>query len=109
MHFNVRPSGERDRVCTCKLFRPKHSHPLITPDVCMAPAALLSDEDRAIRIACFEKYHGTTHVPFAAIFSREHEPAVRDDGKPCAHDTGRPKNPPVHTEKLLKLVGSVPY
>ncbi|WWD19949.1 hypothetical protein CI109_104422 [Kwoniella shandongensis] len=94
MHYNVRPSGERDRVCTY---------------ICMAPAALLTEEDRQTRIACYEEFHGTTHVPFAAIFSRKFEPVHRADGKPCPHDTGKPRIPPVETPTLRKLVGIDAY
>ncbi|ORY35326.1 hypothetical protein BCR39DRAFT_591866 [Naematelia encephala] len=94
MHYNVRPSGERDRVCTY---------------ICMAPASLLSDEDRIQRAECFANYRGTTHVPFAAVFSRAHEPVVRHDGKPCPHDTGVPRNLPKKSLKVLRLVGIEPY
>ncbi|WVQ84276.1 hypothetical protein IAT38_006428 [Cryptococcus sp. DSM 104549] len=94
LHYNVRPTGERDRVCTY---------------VCMAPASLLTEEDREIRKTSFELYRGTTHVPFAAIYSRPHEAKLRADGTPCPYDTGKPKNPPVVTDRLLQLVGTKPY
>jgi hypothetical protein len=74
----------------------------------MAPASLLNDEDRALRIKCFEERTGTTHVPFAAIYSRSHEPVTRD-GQPCPYDTGLPKIQPFETQRLLQMVGSERY
>lgn len=78
-------------------------------DICMAPASLLSEEDRKLRVDCFSNYRGTTHVPFAAIYSRDHEAVLREDGKPCPHDTGKPRNAPKHSQKLLRLVGAEFY
>ncbi|WWD03167.1 hypothetical protein V865_001214 [Kwoniella europaea PYCC6329] len=94
MHYNVRPKGDRDRVCTY---------------ICMAPAHLLTEEDRQLRVECFEQSKGTTHVPFAAIYARDFEPVKRSDGSPCPHDTGKPKNPPVLNDKIAKLVGIKHY
>ncbi|WRT66778.1 uncharacterized protein IL334_003741 [Kwoniella shivajii] len=78
-------------------------------DVCMAPSNLLSAEDRAIRKESFEQFRGTTHVPFAAIYSRPHEPKIREGGNPCPYDNGKPKNPPKLTKRLLQLVGKESY
>ncbi|WVR09804.1 hypothetical protein IAU60_006880 [Kwoniella sp. DSM 27419] len=78
-------------------------------DICMAPASLLSEEDRKLRVDCFNKHKGTTHVPFAAIFAREHEPQKRSDGKPCALDTGIPRHPAKLNDRIAKLVGITPY
>ncbi|WVQ71114.1 hypothetical protein IAR50_000639 [Cryptococcus sp. DSM 104548] len=94
MHYNVRPNGDRDRVVTY---------------VCMAPSSLLSDEDREIRRIAFENYRGTTHVPFAAIYSRPHEPKIREDGQPCPYDTGIPAYVPKLNPTLLKLAGAELY
>ncbi|ORY25045.1 hypothetical protein BCR39DRAFT_590309 [Naematelia encephala] len=93
MHYNVRPTGERDRVCTY---------------ICMAPAKLLSDEDKLLRKEAFHLERGTTHVPFAAIYSRDHEPKLRN-GKPDPLDTGRSRQPVPRTDKILKLAGVLSY
>ncbi|KAM0751340.1 hypothetical protein T439DRAFT_347850 [Meredithblackwellia eburnea MCA 4105] len=55
MHFNRRPTGDVDRVCTY---------------VCMAPDELLSDADRATKRQLFETTGATTHNPFENIFIR---------------------------------------
>ena len=94
MHYNVRPQGDRDRVCTY---------------ICMAPASLLSDEDRQLRVNCYKQWHGTTHVPFAAVYSRKHEPVTRENGEPCIYDDGIPRIKPDDTPLLRKLVGIEAY
>lgn len=48
MHYNVRPSGDRDRVCTY---------------VCMAPSRFLSEADRTLRAEAFARYRGTVRPP----------------------------------------------
>ncbi|KAK0469644.1 uncharacterized protein EV420DRAFT_1616195 [Desarmillaria tabescens] len=93
IHYNVRPSGDRSRVCTY---------------ICMAPAELLSEEDKETRSNAFKLCRGTTHVPFASIYSREHQPKLRK-GKPCPLDTGIPKEPRRETERVLKLAGILAY
>ncbi|ORY91652.1 hypothetical protein BCR35DRAFT_328243 [Leucosporidium creatinivorum] len=91
LHYNRPPSGERDRVCTY---------------VCMAPSHLASEEDRALRIEAFNYHRGTTHVPFANVFSRPHEPVIRlETGKPDPFDTGVPLEPVKLTPMVRQLVG----
>ncbi|KAL8292973.1 hypothetical protein RQP46_000667 [Phenoliferia psychrophenolica] len=81
-----------------------------TWDVCMAPARFLSEEDRATRAEAFAAHRGTTHVPFASIFSRPHEPKIRHEtGLPDPLDTDIPKNPVVPTKRVLQLVGIEAY
>ncbi|WWD19963.1 hypothetical protein CI109_104436 [Kwoniella shandongensis] len=95
MHYNVLPKGKRDRTCAY---------------ICMAPAKLLSDEDRQKRKIAFEQNLGTTHVPFAALHLRPHVPGVRvDTGLPDPQDTGVPRNPRAATDRVLKLSGIKPY
>lgn len=95
MHHNCMPSGSVDRVVTY---------------VTMAPAKLLSDEDRRKRKIAFDNYLGTTHVPFDDIAIRPHEPGVRPEtGLPDPCDTGIPKAPRVATERILKLAGVQKY
>ena len=95
LHYNVPPRGTRDRSCTY---------------VCMAPAKLLSDEDRNKRTEAFNECRGTTHVPFASIYSKAHTPAIRGDtGEPDELDTGKPRHPRESTELVLKLAGVIPY
>lgn len=48
MHYNVRPTGNRDRTCAY---------------ICMAPAKLLSAKDKAARQVAFEQYLGTVSLP----------------------------------------------
>ncbi|GAA5885128.1 hypothetical protein JCM6882_007241 [Rhodosporidiobolus microsporus] len=95
MHMNCVPIGDVDRTNTY---------------VCMAPAKLVSEEDRLRRIEAFEKFGGTTHVPFKDIYLRDHEPKVREEtGLADPLDTGVPRNGPKKDEILLKLVGAVQY
>ncbi|KAL8278766.1 hypothetical protein RQP46_008835 [Phenoliferia psychrophenolica] len=95
MHFNVRPTGDRERVCTY---------------VCMAPARFFTEEDRQIRAEAFTGHRGTTHVPFGAIYTHQHTPAIREDsGLPDPLDTGIPKKPVVATKQVLQLVGIEAY
>lgn len=56
MHFNVTPSGDRDRVVTY---------------VCMAPAELLNEQDRATKTRLFKEGKSTTHNPYENIFVRQ--------------------------------------
>ncbi|BGP40255.1 hypothetical protein JCM10449v2_004213 [Rhodotorula kratochvilovae] len=95
MHMNCVPKGNTDRTITY---------------VCMAPAKLMSEEDRIRRVEAFENHRGTTHVPFKDIYSRPHEPKVREEtGLPDPLDTGIPSKLPERTDVLLKLVGALPY
>ena len=95
LHYNVPPTGNRDRSCTY---------------VCMAPAKLLSDDDRKKRTDAFNECRGTTHVPFASIYSKAHRPAIRGDtGEPDPMDTGKPRNPRKPTDLVLKLAGVKAY
>ncbi|RSH83920.1 hypothetical protein EHS25_005164 [Saitozyma podzolica] len=95
MHYNVRPTGQRDRTCAY---------------ICMAPAKLLSNEDRQKRKVAFDQYLGTTHVPFASLHLRAHTPGIRaDTGLPDPLDTGIPRYPRVATDTVLKLSGIAAY
>ncbi|GAA5885037.1 hypothetical protein JCM6882_007205 [Rhodosporidiobolus microsporus] len=96
MHMNCVPTGENDRTNTY---------------VCMAPAKLLSDEDRQKRVQAYENWRPTTHVPFKDIFFRPvHEPVVRPEtGLVDPLDTGLPSTPPETTDTIRKLVGALPY
>lgn len=92
----------------------------------MAPAHLLSAEDKALRVQAFENEQATvscipasrigadkstrqTHVPFAAIYSRAHTPVLRDDGKPCPKDTGKASKPRKATLRVKQLAGIEAY
>ncbi|KAK4703238.1 hypothetical protein P7C70_g2978, partial [Phenoliferia sp. Uapishka_3] len=82
LHYNRRPSGDVDRVCTY---------------VCMAPVELLSDADRATKQEVFKALGGTTHNPFENIFVR-------------AESLEGPMQDPVEpTEQILKLAAMIPY
>ncbi|GAA5857284.1 hypothetical protein JCM8547_002201 [Rhodosporidiobolus lusitaniae] len=95
MHMNCVPVGEVDRTNTY---------------VCMAPAKLMSEEDRQLRVKAFEDWQPTTHVPFASIYLRPHVPKTREEtGLPDPLDTGKPRTDPVVDDVVLKLVGAKPY
>ena len=95
MHYNCMPKGNKDRVVTY---------------VTMAPAKLLSEEDRRKRKIAFDNYLGTTHVPFDDIAIRPHVPGIRiETGLPDPEDTGIPKKPRAVNDNLLKLAGVHAY
>ncbi|BGP19026.1 hypothetical protein JCM10213v2_007106 [Rhodosporidiobolus nylandii] len=95
MHMNCTPTGTVDRTNTY---------------ICMAPAKLMDEKDRQLRIEAYEKYQPTTHVPFANLYLRPHEARTRPEtGLPDPLDTGVPRNPPVTTDRILQLVGAMPY
>ncbi|KAK4703177.1 hypothetical protein P7C70_g3039, partial [Phenoliferia sp. Uapishka_3] len=85
IHYNRRPSGDVDRVCTY---------------VCMAPVELLNDADRATKQELFKTFGATypqTHNPFENIFVREKVEGPLQ--KPIT-------NP---SETILKLSAMMPY
>ncbi|KAI5480129.1 hypothetical protein MNV49_001789 [Pseudohyphozyma bogoriensis] len=95
VHYNCTPKGDRDRVCTY---------------ICMAPARLMTEKDKADRKHAFANYLGSTHVPFDCHFRHKHEAKVRaDTGKPCPLDTGIPQRPRKSSPTVLKLAGVEPY
>ncbi|KAL8280302.1 hypothetical protein RQP46_007219 [Phenoliferia psychrophenolica] len=83
MHFNRRPSGDVDRVCTY---------------VCMAPAELLNASDLATKQELFKTRGATTHNPFENIFVR---PGA------CEGPMQDPVTDP--SDLMLKLSGMLPY
>ena len=81
MHYNRRPAGDRDRVCTY---------------VTMAPTELLSAEDKATKQEIFRSFGATTHNPFENIFVREKE-------------EGGPQGPVKPNDVILRLAAIKEY
>ncbi|BGP45399.1 hypothetical protein JCM10450v2_001217 [Rhodotorula kratochvilovae] len=92
MHQNCPPSGSRDRVVTY---------------VCLGPAALMTDEDKAVREYTFREGFGTSHAPFHGTFPVERRP-TREDGK-VDPDWKARKNPVEKTDEVKRLAGVLAY
>ncbi|KAL8281007.1 hypothetical protein RQP46_006686 [Phenoliferia psychrophenolica] len=84
MHYNRRPTGDIDRVCTY---------------VCMAPIELLNDADRATKQQLFKTSGATTHNPFENIFIRPKSDEGGAEGGPIADPSAA----------MLKLSAMLPY
>jgi ectoine hydroxylase-related dioxygenase (phytanoyl-CoA dioxygenase family) len=70
------------------------------------PAALATPEDLKLKAKAFHEYEGTTHWPHCNIFTQGK--AMRN-GKVCPGERDEPLEKPVHSDKLLKLAGVIPY
>ncbi|WWC59834.1 uncharacterized protein I303_102396 [Kwoniella dejecticola CBS 10117] len=91
-HYNIPPTGERDR---CAVY------------TCFAPASTCSPEQLAIKQHLFEQRQMTTHWPCTHL-SAKCMPILRD-GKPCPYTHTKPFDEPELTDRLLKLAGVKPY
>ncbi|BGP13350.1 hypothetical protein JCM10213v2_001269 [Rhodosporidiobolus nylandii] len=81
IHQNCMPTGDRDRVVTY---------------VCMGPASLVTDEDRA------------SHAPFHGTFLVDRKP-IRDDTGQVDPDWQARKNLRKETDEVKRLAGVLPY
>ena len=76
----------------------------------MAPAALMTDKDKADRKFAFDNFRGTSHVPYDCYIRKDHEPKVRlDTGRLCPLDDGVPREPRVATGVIRRLAGVEAY
>lgn len=96
MHFNCPPeaSSKRARVVTYS---------------CMAPAKLMSDEDRKTREYAQANYLATTHSPFNCHARPRRQVMRPESGKPDPLDTGIPRHPRPTTDVYLQLSGIKAY
>ncbi|KAL8278655.1 hypothetical protein RQP46_008947 [Phenoliferia psychrophenolica] len=76
--------------------------------VCMGPAELVSDDDRAIRSRAFKDLKGTSHPPFGGPFEINSVPIRPETGKPDPDMNAR-KNPVKVTDDVLRLAGMLAY
>ena len=74
----------------------------------MSPAKLASEETLKRKSEVFRKYGGTTHWPHDNVVVRNYW-AMFPDGTRDPRDRDEPLEPPVMTDKLLKLAGVKPY
>ncbi|KAK4048774.1 hypothetical protein OIV83_004540 [Microbotryomycetes sp. JL201] len=95
MHQNEPPQGDRARMVTY---------------VCMAPARLLSEEDKTRRKFAFENLMGSTHAPIQGFYTMPMEslleriPKLKNDPEVLI-----PREPRRVTEEVLKLAGLQEY
>lgn len=93
MHYNRRPSGDRDRgesffafalsSTPSSVLTSLFSISTVCTYVCMAPADLLNEKDKATKQELFRTFGATTHNPFENIFVREKEEGeLQDPVKP---------------------------
>ncbi|GAA5884857.1 hypothetical protein JCM6882_007127 [Rhodosporidiobolus microsporus] len=93
IHQNRPPSGDRDRVVTY---------------VCMGPAELMTEEDKAVREEVFSGGWGTSHAPFHGTFAVIRQPVREDTGK-IDPDWNARKNLRKETDEVKRLAGVLPY
>ncbi|GAA6038570.1 hypothetical protein JCM8097_004636 [Rhodosporidiobolus ruineniae] len=93
IHQNCMPTGDRDRVVTY---------------VCMGPASLVTEEDRAVRKQVFTEGYGTSHAPFHGTFAVINQLVRTDTGK-LDPDWNARKNLRVETDEIRRLAGVMAY
>ncbi|GAA6000586.1 hypothetical protein JCM10207_004563 [Rhodosporidiobolus poonsookiae] len=93
IHQNCMPTGNRDRVVTY---------------VCMGPAELVTEEDKAVRDAAFYGGYGTSHAPFHGSFAVNRQP-IRDDTGEVDPDWQVRKNLRKETDEVKRLAGVLAY
>ncbi|GAA6038561.1 hypothetical protein JCM8097_004631 [Rhodosporidiobolus ruineniae] len=93
IHQNCMPTGDRDRVVTY---------------VCMGPASLVTEEDKAVREQVFADGYGTSHAPFHGTFAVMRQPVREDTGK-IDPDWKARKNFRKETDEIRRLAGVLPY
>ncbi|KAK4699705.1 hypothetical protein P7C70_g6552, partial [Phenoliferia sp. Uapishka_3] len=94
MHQGNPPKpGGRDRVITY---------------VCMGPAHLVSEKDRAVRTKAWDDRKGTSHPPFGGPFEMNNIPIREETGKPDPDIYAR-KNSVKVTDDVLRLAGILDY
>lgn len=87
---------------------PEGKIPRVITYVCMAPAEVLEDEDRAVRAEAWERQEGTSHAPHQGAFNTTRVPIRPETGLPDPDHLAR-KNPVKHTDEVLRLAGVIPY
>ncbi|GAA6063887.1 hypothetical protein JCM10212_001369 [Sporobolomyces blumeae] len=93
IHQNYPPTGTRDRIVTY---------------ICMGPAELMTEEDKAVRKLAFEGGFGTSHAPFHGTFAIT-APAVDPITGEIDPAGGERKCPRRETDEVLRLAGLKAY
>ena len=76
--------------------------------VCMSPAEVFEDEDRRVRLDCWERRTRTSHTPHGGAFDASRS-AMRPETGEIDPDTDARKNPVKVTDEILRLVGILAY
>jgi hypothetical protein len=74
------------------------------------PASWMTPENQVLKKEMFEKFQTTTHWPHTNLYTHG-AATITVDGveKPDPLERSAPIDKPVHSERLLKLAGGVPY
>ncbi|CAD6569285.1 MAG: hypothetical protein TREMPRED_005173 [Tremellales sp. Tagirdzhanova-0007] len=87
VHYGAAPTEQKKRFA-------------ISVDVCYKPDALLSSEQREVKVEAFKRGYNTTHDPTDFIIH---------DGQEEPFNINLPYGPPVLSERARKAVGLLPY